>query len=185
MIYSELINKAIEFASIAHEKQYRKNPERKIPYISHCVMVGYILQKALFDEEVVCAGILHDVIEDTGISKEEIEREFGEKIKNLVWSVSEEDKSLPWEIRKAKYIEKIKNASSEAKAISIADKIHNLHSMISSLKRGGDIWSNMKRGKELQIERHEKLLEVFKSSWNHPLVDEFAKVLDELKKLPL
>ena len=67
---SELINRAAEFAAIAHREQIRKSPEARIPYIHHSVMVGLILQRAGFSDGVVAAGILHDVIEDTSVTEE-------------------------------------------------------------------------------------------------------------------
>ena len=78
----DLIDKALQIASIAHEGQYRKNT--KIPYIAHPVAVGMILQKAGYSEEMVAAGILHDTVEDTDITMEDIEREFGLEVARIV-----------------------------------------------------------------------------------------------------
>ena len=73
----ELVEKAYTFAQKAHEGQYRQSGE---PYIIHPVEVGLILAKMKMDPITVSAGLLHDVLEDTHITKKDLEREFGEEI---------------------------------------------------------------------------------------------------------
>ena len=175
--YSSLIDRAIAFAARHHEGQYRKTPHARIPYVAHAFAVGMILQRADYPEEVVAAGILHDVVEDTAVTPEEIERTFNARVRAMVGAVSEKDKSLPWEERKARYIEHLRIAAPEVKAISCADKIHNLHSILTDLRRGIDIWSRFKRGRQKQIARYEKLREALRENWDHPLLDEYDEVL--------
>ncbi len=93
-----MIDKAIQFAAIAHEGQYRKGTN--IPYIIHPVSVGFLLQSIGCDEEVIVAGLLHDTVEDTDTELDDIKREFGERVASLVFSASEPDKTLTWEERK-------------------------------------------------------------------------------------
>src|SRR3989344_903181 len=125
-IFNEQIDKAISFAVKAHKDQFRKT-DPSLPYIYHPISVGFILLRAGFSDEVVIAGILHDVIEDCGVTAEKLESEFGEKVTFLVKSVSE-NKEDSWEKRKQDYSDKITRSSSEVKAISAADKIHNIYS---------------------------------------------------------
>ena len=183
MFFSEVINNAVIFAARAHLDQKRKDPESITPFIQHPVMVGLILQRAGFNDDVIAAGILHDVIEDTKYSKEEIEKFFNKNIAELVNNVSEQDKSLPWVERKQNYLEHIKECPIEAKAISAADKIHNIRSIIKSINEGTDIWSVFKRGKKVQIERFRKLLSILKETWKHPLIDELEQTIEDLEKL--
>src|SRR5690606_21937667 len=120
----ELIEKAIIFAAKAHANQVRKGTD--IPYITHPYAVGMLLQKAKCSEEVIAAGILHDTLEDTNTTYEDLVDTFGVRIANLVAAASENDKSLPWEARKQLTIEMLKNASIEEIQVAVADKLHNL-----------------------------------------------------------
>ncbi|MEH6954826.1 HD domain-containing protein [Neobacillus drentensis] len=106
-----IIQKAINFAAIAHKNQYRKSTD--IPYITHPFAVGMILQEAKCTDAVVAAGILHDTIEDTPTTFEELTEQFGAQIANLVLAASEHDKSLPWSVRKQHTIDSLKDANLE------------------------------------------------------------------------
>ena len=92
------VDLAIKVAAEAHRDQLRKGSDT--PYIVHPLAVGMILRQAGFSEEVVAAGILHDVIEDTSVTYNEIREKFNGRIAELVKSCSEPDRSLPWEQRK-------------------------------------------------------------------------------------
>ena len=119
-----VINQAIEFATKAHEGQFRKGTER--PYILHPLEVGEIVAKMTDDAEVICAAILHDTIEDCeGITGEKLEFVFGTKVAELVISESE-DKTKSWEERKSATIEHLKSASEEVQMIGLADKLSNM-----------------------------------------------------------
>ena len=179
-LFSDLINRAAEFAAVAHSQQVRKSPEARIPYYQHPLMVGLILQRAGCDDHVVAAGILHDVLEDTATTAEEITRQFGTRIADIVVSVSERDKLLPWEVRKQRLLEGLRHAGPDARAVAAADKIHNIRSILLSLQRGVDIWSRFRRGREVQIDRFRRLLEVLRAGWDHPLVMELERAVREL-----
>ncbi|RKX75279.1 MAG: phosphohydrolase [Spirochaetes bacterium] len=180
-MYTDKIERAVELAAICHRNQYRKNPKRKIPYISHPIAVGLMLIKYGYPEEVVTAGILHDVVEDTALSLNELEEEFGIEVASLVEEVSELDKSLSWERRKNRYFERLKGASREAKAISCCDKIHNMRSIIRSVEEGGNIWKKLKRGKEAQLDKFRQLLIIYEESLNSAMVEAYKSVLKRLK----
>ena len=180
--YPERIHRAMDLAAEAHDGQYRKNRESRIPYLSHCAMVGQLLLKAGFDEEVAAAGILHDTLEDTDISEETLAERFGDRIAGLVVEVTEKDKSLPWEVRKARYLDGMKAASTEALAISCADKIHNMWSLILYQRSGRNAWSIMKKDRETQIERFEKLAGIFRARFDHPLREIFEDAFAILKR---
>ena len=182
LLFSELINQAAEFAAISHRDQLRKSPEVDLPYLQHPYMVGLILQRAGFDDEVVAAGILHDVLEDTPAVVGELEAAFGRRVASLVSDVTEKDKSLSWETRKKKHLEQIRHSPTEARAIAAADKIHNIRSITISLERGANIWSKLKADPETQIARFERTLEELSEGWDHRLIDELTDSLVLLKK---
>lgn len=141
---------AKNFAIEAHKGQVRKSDPEK-PMIIHPINVGNILEEYGFDENVVAAGFLHDVVEDTSYTIEDIEEKFGKDIASLVMGASEPDKSLSWEDRKKHTIETIKNLDLRHKAIVCADKISNLEDLriISEIK-GEYNFSAFKRGFESQ-----------------------------------
>lgn len=144
-----IIEKAINFAAKAHNGQMRKSTN--IPYITHPFAVGMLLQQLNCSDDVIAAGILHDTIEDTDATYEQLVQEFGEKIAKLVLAASEHDKSLPWEERKQHTIDSLKNASLEEIQIIIADKLHNLRTIREELVSQGDVvWSRFNRGKKQQ-----------------------------------
>lgn len=144
-----IVDKAIVFAAKVHRNQMRKGTD--IPYITHPFAVGMMLQRANCSEEVIAAGILHDTLEDTDTTFEELKDEFGLRIANLVQSASEQDKSLPWEVRKQHTIEHIKDASLEELQVIVADKLHNLQTIHEDLDVMGDaIWQRFNRGKREQ-----------------------------------
>lgn len=145
----ENILKALSFATNAHKDQVRKSTGNA--FITHPMSVAVLLASEGCSEEVVIAGILHDVVEDTPIELEEIEEVFGKKVANLVWCASEPNKDLSWEERKIHTIETMKMYSLEEKMVICADKIHNVTSLIEDKKvLGENIWDGFKRGKEQQ-----------------------------------
>ncbi|WP_347549158.1 HD domain-containing protein [Pseudalkalibacillus hwajinpoensis] len=153
-----IIEKAIETSAIAHDGQYRKRS--KLPYLSHPVTVGFYLIEAGAEEKVITAGILHDVLEDTSISFNELESEFGIEIANLVLGCSEPDKSLPWEDRKRHTIEKLKTASYSIKQIACADKLHNLTTILYDYEQEGKlVWQRFNRGRDQQRWYYESIYE--------------------------
>ena len=95
----DIEKKAYEFAAKAHKGQKRKSDKLK-PFILHPIEVSLLIKEYGFDSNVVSAGLLHDVVEDTKYKIEDIEKEFGSDIASLVMGDSEPDKSLSWEERK-------------------------------------------------------------------------------------
>jgi len=141
-----MLEKALEFATKAHINQKRKI--FKEPYIVHPIAVSNILKKAGFREEVIASGLLHDVVEDTKVTIEEIEENFGMDVANLVKSHTE-NKELSWQERKAATIETVRNGSIEVKALIVADKLDNLQSVVAGYNMyGDDIWSFFSTGYE-------------------------------------
>lgn len=100
-MYSERIHKAIMFATLAHKNQTRKGND--IPYIYHPMEVLQILTEMGCKEDVKIAGVLHDTVEGTDITIEDIEKEFGKRVAFLVGGHTE-DKSKTWVKRKRKIL---------------------------------------------------------------------------------
>ena len=175
-----LLKRALDQAAVWHRDQKRKYPDVDVPYVSHLAGVAVILSRHGFDEEVVAAGALHDSIEDTGVTAEELRGLFGARVAQLVVDVSEADKSESWEVRKQRYLEHFKVKHWDAQAITLADKIDNFQSIIICAKYHGDPWVMFKRGREAQIHRFQALSGLLDALAPHPLIDEYRATLAEV-----
>ncbi len=126
------ITKALDFAARKHTDHRRKG-EREEPYINHLAEVARQLADATdgHDLDLVLAGLLHDTIEDTETTYDELVSEFGTVVADLVAEVTD-DKSLEKAERKRRQVETAPSKSDRAKMIKIADKTSNLRSIIQS-----------------------------------------------------
>jgi len=144
-----LTETALRIATAAHQDQVRKSDGS--PYIIHPVMVAFILKEHGFREEVIAAGLCHDVLEDTQVTQDELVAALGEEIVQMIAGVSE-NKSLEWEERKMQYTNTVAAADEETKAVSIADKIHNAESISTDYAdKGAAVWDAFNRGKEKKL----------------------------------
>ena len=144
-----MLNRAIQEAAVAHGAQKRKGTD--IPYTTHPFMVAMILSEAGYTEDQVVAGVLHDTLEDTGLTADYIENLFGKNVAGIVVGCTEPDRSLPWEDRKQHTINYLKTAPSEIRAVSCADKLHNVRWMTTDYEAiGDDLWNRFNAGKDGQ-----------------------------------
>lgn len=122
----KLLLKALKFAAHKHKDQRRKDVEAS-PYINHPISLADILcnEGGVSDIETICGALLHDTVEDTNTTAEELEREFGSAIRDIVMAVTD-DKSLSKAERKQAQIDHAAQLSQQAKLIKLADKISNL-----------------------------------------------------------
>jgi (p)ppGpp synthase/HD superfamily hydrolase len=124
---SALVADAYGLAADAHEGQRRKDDGT--PYITHPVAVAELLHDAGFDDDVVAAALLHDVVEDTEMGRDEIAERFGDRVAELVDALSEDDGIQDYEDRKREHREQVEESGRDAIAIYIADKLSNLRDM--------------------------------------------------------
>lgn len=168
------ILKAGEIAAYWHRKQKRK--ANGLPFISHPLAVGLILQSLHQREEVIISGILHDLLEDTAIPPHTIEKEFGEEVLLLVKSLTEDKMAWKWKARKTGYIERIKAANLDVRTISAADKYHNLFSLKADKEKfGSGIWRFFRQGMDEQYWFYSSLLEIYSST---PVLHDYYIVKD-------
>lgn len=144
-----MVFEAIEFAARAHAGQVRKGT--RLPYIIHPLSVARILIEQDQPDTTVVVGILHDTIEDTQVTREDIEADFGSEVADLVAAVSEPDKDLPWEDRKRGTLETIRSGPEAAVWVELADKLDNVRSLAADHARLGDrVWDRFRRPKKEQ-----------------------------------
>lgn len=143
-----IVESAFQFALKKHEGQVRKGTN--ISYITHPFAVSMILKHHNYSDDVVAAGLLHDVLEDTHTTVAEL-RKFGSIVVELVQGASEADTSLPWEERKKRTISELPQKSAEQLAVIVADKLHNIRSIQSDMDDIGDeVWGRFNRDKNQQ-----------------------------------
>jgi GTP diphosphokinase / guanosine-3',5'-bis(diphosphate) 3'-diphosphatase len=126
------ILKAARFASIKHVKQKRKGSAAE-PYLNHLIEVAELVSSAMrrLDEDLICAALLHDVLEDTPTTEQELARAFGPEVAAVVAEVTD-DKSLDKAERKRRQIAHAPHLSVRAQTIKIADKISNLRAIVET-----------------------------------------------------
>ena len=124
--------KALAFAADKHQNQRRKNLGA-MPYINHPIALANVLvnEGGVMDVKVLCAAALHDTIEDTGTTAQELAAIFGPLVAAIVQEVTD-DKSLDKHVRKQMQIEHAPHLSKEAKLVKLADKICNLRDILAS-----------------------------------------------------
>jgi GTP pyrophosphokinase len=121
----EIVVKAYDFAKKAHEGQYRKFSS--LLYFTHPKAVARIIEQLTGDEDMVAAALLHDTVEDCGITIETIQTEFNEKIATLVNELTNKKEEERGNRNKREYLyEKIRNLSDDALTIKLADRLHNV-----------------------------------------------------------
>lgn len=120
---------ALHFAADKHRDQRRKG-EAASPYINHAIVVAEILARVgVTDPLTLQAAILHDTVEDTETTPEELLRTFGEEVRDVVMEVTD-DNALPKRERKERQVRRAPGLSRRAKLVRIADKIANVHDVL-------------------------------------------------------
>lgn len=190
MIYTEKIQRAIKFAAKTHnhyQQQLRKG--KVLPYVMHPLTVGIILTKAGAKEDVVVAGILHDTIEDSiqekKVTVEMLSERFGQDVAMLVLSVTEQDKKLSWDERKAQAIEHIKHFSVDSVLIKSADVISNVSELIDDYAREGEeVFSRFSASREKTINNQLNVMAAILKKWpESPLAEDIAYFREKLQKI--
>lgn len=138
----DLVTRAIIFAANAHDGMRRK--KENIPYIMHPAEAAVIVSSLTENQEVIAAALLHDVIEDTPVSFEDVVAEFGPRVAALVWSESEDKRegqppAQTWRARKEESIEIIQETKDlEVKMVFLGDKLANMRSFYRQWKAEGE-----------------------------------------------
>ncbi|MBQ3107321.1 MAG: ADP-ribosylglycohydrolase family protein [Firmicutes bacterium] len=143
------VHAAIRFAEEAHRGQKRKGTE--IAYITHPMEVLQILISMGAEWELQMAGVLHDTVEDTEVTLEQIRQKFGDRVAQLV-ACHTENKSLSWRERKQNTLDELRTAERDVKLLILADTVSNLRSMLYDYRLlGEDLWKRFNASKEEQL----------------------------------
>ena len=138
---TELLERAMGFAIKAHQGMERRG--KGFPYIIHPMEAVAIVATMTNDQELLAAAALHDVVEDTEISCEDIRKEFGDRIAQLVANesdpeVSEMNESESWKIRKQFAIDRLAKSGLDTKIVAMGDKLSNMRAIYRDYKIHGD-----------------------------------------------
>lgn len=140
----EVFQRAMKFAALAHNGMTRKGTS--LPYILHPMEAAMIARSVTDDLEVVAAAALHDVVEDTPYTIEDIRDRFGDRVASIVGYESEDKRpDLPpsesWTLRKREFLDGLAEAPWEARVVALTDKLSNMRSIAEDHDRIGDaLW---------------------------------------------
>ena len=169
---SKRLDDAIEFATKKHTEQTRKR--ENTPYILHPLEAAAVAAELTKDEDILIAAVLHDTVEDTDTSIDEVRERFGDRVAELVESETENKREdLPpeetWEIRKKESLEHLKNSTDPAvKILWLADKVSNVRTLYRLYQKEGDaLWN------------HFNMKDIKKQAWYYRTVSDLLSDLDD------
>ena len=140
MNHTPQIKKAIRFAARKHQGHFRAETE-PLPYITHLISVALLVAEDGAEDDVVSAALLHDTLEDTDTTQDELAATFNDRVAELVEHVSErktqDGVKVDWKEAKAAYLAHLKDAPDDALLIAIADKIDNIESKLEAIEKEG------------------------------------------------
>ena len=155
---TELLDRAIIFAVHAHAGTERRG--KGFPYIVHLMEAMEIVATMTTDQELLAAAVLHDTVEDTDVSMEQIRAEFGDRIASLVADESEErpedvSDEESWHDRKRAAIDRLSKASHDAKMVALGDKLSNMRAIARDYDEIGDaLWNRFHTNDPKEHEWH-------------------------------
>ncbi len=143
LIDTSYIDRAIIFAVNAHKGQQRKG--KGFAYVIHPLEALAIASTMTNDQELLAAAVLHDVVEDTHFTIEDIKNQFGDKVAEIVMAETDKiynaDNNSTWFERKSATIERLKLASKEVKIVALSDKLSNMRAIARDYSRLGEqVW---------------------------------------------
>ena len=195
--YSDRINHALAFAAKHHDRQVRKGT--RLPYLTHPANVAIILTRYGRDEDIVIAGILHDVIEDCvreNYTRAMLEQRIGDKFGMTVLdtvlavthrTVDDGGTDLSSDERKDDYLERLIGASEAARWVCAADKLHNAGTIVADLQRTIDpmtVWGRFNAGRDGTVRWYRRVYERLRElGFTASIMEELRRVVESLEEL--
>ena len=178
-----LYEKAVVFAAIAHQGARRKGS--RIPYLSHPIEAAAIVSELADDEELIAAAVLHDVVEDTPVTLEEVEQYFGERIAAYVgYETEDKRRDLPaeetWLVRKQEMLTFLRDkADRNARILALADKLSNLRAIERDVTSIGDqVWERChQKDKKMHGWLYRQTAEVLRELEEYPAWQEYDRLI--------
>ena len=179
---TDLFDRAAKFAIDAHRGAERKG--KGYPYILHPMEAAGIVASISNDPDLLAAAILHDTIEDTNVTIEQVRQEFGERVATLVYSeTSHLPHEAPWRERKQAQVDAIAAAPRDSKIVAIGDKLSNLRTIVADYRQKGDsLWKLFRapNGKEDVLWYYTQLASSLSDLAGTAAYEEYLELLKEL-----
>lgn len=162
--FRPLVEQALRWAAKCHRHHHRKGSN--LPYITHPMSAAMFLMRAgIDDDEILAAALLHDVVEDTDCSLAILASQFPPRVVSLVSAMTErqhdaDGRKCSWQERKTEHLQHISAEPWEARAIVLADKLHNLGSMVFDLDNGEELWSRFTSSPERTLWYYREMIAV-------------------------
>ena len=179
---SPLVREALEKAKSAHAGQVR-NGSGGTPYVEHPVRVAALLDEHGYGQEVLVAALLHDVVEDSGTTLDELREQFGGEVAGLVGAMTDDESIDDYRERKAEHRERIAAAPAEAMAIYGADKLTNSATLRAAyVEEGNAVRGEFKVPLELKLEIWKADLALLREKAPElPFLDQLEEELSRLR----
>lgn len=185
-MYSYRIELAIRAAAVLHKDQLRKG-SMPFPYITHVVATAFTLMDYTDDEDIIIAALLHDTIEDTDYTIDELQEDFGGKVREIVETLTEprstKEKKLTFKEKKKAYADQLKKGPEEAVLVAAADKIHNLRTIVEDYTDDHERFiSDFGKNFDERLEAYQTIANVINNRLKGSILAEFNHVFSEFKQ---
>jgi (p)ppGpp synthase/HD superfamily hydrolase len=186
-MYSYKVEQAIRAAAILHQDQLRMG-SLPLPYISHLIAVSLILSDYTDDEDTIVAAFLHDTLEDTDYTLEEIKEDFGGPVTEIVLTLTEpkldtKGAKLQWLEKKKLYAKQLKAGSDKALMIAAADKAHNFRTIVEEYHDDHKRFlQDFGPQTEARLEAYQDIANVINSRLKSDIIHEFNHTFKEFKQ---
>lgn len=184
-MYSYRVELAIRAATILHKDQIRKG-SIPMPYVSHLFAVAMLLTDYTKNEDVFVAALLHDTLEDTDYTAQELQDDFGGKVREYVEALTEPQddtfKNYTWKEQKQHYAKRLRKAPEEALLIAAADKIHNMRAIVEEYYDDHNRFMKEFKGTlDDRVMMYQDIANVINKGLKSEIISEFNHVFDEYK----
>ena len=156
-----------------------------IPYVSHLLGVAGLVFEGGGDEDLAIAGLLHDMLEDTSATEEELEERFGQRVARIVEACSDtQAKHKPPALeRKQGYLEHLKDADADTLLVSLADKLHNARTLLLDFRTGGPgVFKRFNLSRDETLWYYSELADTYSRRRPGALADELKRVVTDLRR---
>ncbi len=184
-MYSYRVEQAIRAAAVLHKDQLRKG-SMPFPYVTHLVATAFTLLDYTDDEDVIVAALLHDTIEDTDYSLEELQEDFGGRVREIVEALTEPKSSagnkITWREKKNLYAKQLKRGPKEAVLVAAADKMHNFRTMVEDYRDSTERFvKDFGANFDERLEVYQNIANVINSRLSGSILAEFNHVFEQYK----
>jgi len=184
-MYSYRVEQAIRAAAVLHKDQTRRG-SMPFPFITHAVATAFTLLDYTNDEDIIIAAFLHDTLEDTDYTAEELREDFGGRVCDIVETLTEpkttREEPLTWKDRKIMYLKQLKRGPEEALLVAAADKIHNFRTIVEDYSDAHQrFFQDFGKNFSDRLEIYEQFAQLVNSRLKNPITAEFIHVFESYR----